>query len=60
MEGDKEVEEGGALMDLSAAGIVCKKYIRKRSRAEALPIFYWARQLMPARLMKWREEARVR
>ena len=25
MEGDKEVEEGEALMDLSAAGIVCKK-----------------------------------
>jgi len=26
MEGGKKVEEGGASMDLSAAGIVCKKY----------------------------------
>ncbi len=60
MEGDKEVEEGGALMDLSAAGIVCKKNMRNRSCAEVLPISYWARQLMPARLMKWREEVRVR
>jgi hypothetical protein len=25
MEGDEDVEEGGALMDLSAAGVVCKK-----------------------------------
>ncbi len=25
MEGDEDVEEGGASMDLSAAGIVCKK-----------------------------------
>ena len=52
MEGDEDVEEGGALMDLSAAGVVCKKNMKKRSRAEALPIFYWAWQLMPASLVK--------
>ena len=53
MEGDKEVEEG-------ATGIVCtKKYDETESCGIAAHI-YWARQLMPARLMKWREEARVR
>ncbi len=52
MEGDEDMEEGGALMDLLVAGVVRKKNMRKRSRAEALPIFYWAWQLMPASLMK--------
>jgi hypothetical protein len=29
MEGDEDVEEGGASMDLSAAGVVCKKKYEK-------------------------------
>jgi hypothetical protein len=35
-------------------------YMMKRSRAEALPIFYWARQLMLARTIKWRVDWRGR
>ena len=48
------------MIDLSAAGIDAIINMRKWGRAEALPIFYWARQYRPARLMKWRKEARVR
>ncbi len=60
MEGDKEVEEGGGVDGLVGHRHCLQKNMRKRSRAEALPIFYWAQQLMMARLMKWREEVRVR
>ena len=51
---------GGGRGFVKLVGRWRRVYMMKRSCAEALPIFYWARQLMPARLMKWREEARVR
>ena len=51
---------GGGRGYVELVGRRRRVYMMKRSRAEALPIFYWARQLMPARTIKWRVDWRGR